>query len=167
MKDALRDGTQQRVLLVVPRRERHASLAWLLVSLNGGDVSMLRCKHQVLAIAIAGALSSAAAAKGAHPLAGSYSGEIYGSQLFLEILENGRVNGAWGHTLDSAWIGSGRIDGDGVLRMTLKFVTAGVNGRKAPSFEVIGRLDVDESGSLVGIIQFGSATPQIVVLVRH
>ena len=128
---------------------------------------MLRCKLSLLALVIAGTLGNAAAAKGAHPLAGAYSGEIYGSRLFLDVLNNGRVNGAWGLILDGGWIGSGRISNDGRLRMTLTYQGIGVKGKRPHRFDAIGQLGLDEYGSLVGVVQFEGADPQQVVLVRQ
>ncbi len=124
---------------------------------------MNRYKPYFWALLIVGMLGGVASAKAAHPLAGKYlSDDVYGFRLFIEISSRGAVSGAWGIDFDYYTV-SGRISADGLLNVTLKRR----GKRYTDRFSGTGELALDDSGSLVGVIQFEGAEPQQVVLVRQ
>lgn len=120
-----------------------------------------RCVSCLLAILFAGTCTSVDAGKSASPFTGTYAGFVYFDTFYIEISSRGSVTGVWGWDFGDSV--SGKISNDGVLTARL----GPHSKRYGDGIEAVGLFTLDESGSLVGIIQFNDLEPQEVILYRQ
>jgi len=120
-----------------------------------------RCVSCLLAILFVGTCTSVDAGKSPSPFTGRYVGVVYFDTLYIEISSRGSVTGSWGWDFGASV--SGKISNDGVFTARL----GPRSKRYGDGIEAIGLFALDESGSLVGVIQFNDLQPQEVILYRQ